>query len=157
MSRKERSSTLGVHSAATCDRSLGCVLGNAIGDALGAPLEFSDVQYGVQELEGMCHDAIWEKPGYNRFGLKPGQWTDDASMALCIADSLLCCNGFDALDLRQRFHLWLHYGYNNAFGHDPERSHKASVGLGGNISESMDEWDNEERTAQTQKGSKYTS
>merc|ERR1719469_1216650 len=120
---------------------MGCMLGNAVGDALGGPLEFSDVRYGVKEITGMCDEAIWSKGGYNRFRLKPGQWTDDCSMGLCIADSLLCCGGFDALDLRQRFFLWKQYGYNNAFGRDPDRSTRSSVGLGGNISESMSEWE----------------
>jgi hypothetical protein len=36
----------------------------------------------------------------NRFSLKQGQWTDDASMMLCLADSLLVCQGFDGKDLR---------------------------------------------------------
>lgn len=140
------------------DRSLGCLLGNAVGDALGAPLEFSNVRYGVQELQGMCQEEIWTKTGYNRFSLKPGQWTDDASMALCIADSLLCCDGFDALDLRQRFYLWNRHGYNNAFGRDPERNGRSSVGLGGNISESMDEWEREStHTKQTKAGTQFTS
>merc|ERR1719464_1468789 len=79
-------------------------------------------------------------------------------MALCIADSLLCCGGFDGFDLRQRFHLWLHYGYNNAFGRDPTRRSRASVGLGGNISSSILEWKNEApRNPQTSTGDKFTS
>jgi len=106
----------------------------------------------------MSHEVVWKKPGYNRFDLKPGQWTDDASMGLCIADSLLCCDGYDAFDLRQRFYLWNRYGYNNAFGRDPERSSRSSVGLGGNISESMDEWEQEKvRTKQTKAGTQFTS
>jgi len=142
------------------DRSLGCMLGNAIGDALGAPLEFSELRYGSKELTSMCQDEIWqsEDNSYNSFGLKPGQWTDDASMALCIADSLLCCGEFDGLDLRQRFHLWVNHGYNNAFGRDPERRSKASIGLGGNISGSILEWKtSEERKPNTCQGDKYTS
>jgi ADP-ribosylglycohydrolase len=52
-----------------------------------------------------------------RFFLKPGQWTDDASMALCIADSLLVRSreqGLDCRDLRLRFLNWWDWGYNNA-------------------------------------------
>jgi len=105
----------------------------------------------------MSHEAMWQKSSYNTFGLQPGQWTDDASMGLCIADSLLCCNGFDAIDLRQRFHLWNCYGYNNAFGHDAERHSRGSVGLGGNISQSIYEWENDERMPETQAGNKFTS
>jgi len=60
--------------------------------------------------------------------------------ALCVADSLLVCNGFNALDIRQRFHAWNQYGYNNSFGRDPSRFSRRSVGLGGNIGMSMKEW-----------------
>jgi len=140
------------------DRSMGCVLGNAVGDALGAPLEFSHVRYGSTELTSMCQDDLWESPSYNRFNLRPGQWTDDSAMALCIADSLLCRGAFDGIDLRQRFYLWNRHGYNNAFGRDPDRSSRASVGLGGNISESMHEWEHvPERKPQTSAGNRFTS
>jgi len=138
------------------DRSLGCVLGNTVGDALGAPLEFSPVRYDVLELKGLCHDEIWNRSGYNSFSLQPGQWTDDDSMGLCIMDSLLVCNGFDPLDLRQRFHGWITHGYNNAFGRDPDRKSRDSVGLGGNISMSIDEWE-KGGSPQTQQGNIYTS
>lgn len=140
----------------TLDRSLGCVLGNTVGDALGAPLEFSSVRYGSKELEGLCHDEIWAKDGYNSFSLKPGQWTDDDAMALCIVDSLLCCDGFDPCDLRQRFNAWNAHGYNNAFGRDPERRSRGSVGLGGNISMSMGEW-KRDGLPRTTAGDKFTS
>lgn len=141
------------------NRSLGCVLGNAVGDALGAPLEFASLRYGSKELISMCQDSIWDSEAkYNSFNLKPGQWTDDNSMALCIADSLLCCGCFDGIDLRQRFHLWVYHGYNNAFGRDPERCSRASVGLGGNISLSILEWKSATpRNPQTSAGDKFTS
>lgn len=137
------------------DRSLGCVLGNTVGDALGAPLEFSPLRYGSTELRGMCQDDLWKKAGYNSFRLKPGQWTDDAAMGLCIVDSLICCNGLDACDLRHRFHAWNKHGYNNAFGRDPKRNSRGSVGLGGNISMSMQEWE-EVGNPQTAAGNSFT-
>lgn len=140
------------------DRSLGCVLGNVVGDALGAPLEFSPVRYGASELRGMDHEEIWRKGGYNSFGLKPGQWTDDASMGLCVVDSLLVSGEFNGLDLRQRFHGWNAYGYNNAFGRDATRRGRGSVGLGGNISQSIAEWSNPGRVGEaTKAGNMYTS
>eukprot|EP01121_Diplochlamys_sp_Union-15-3_P019900 TRINITY_DN7602_c0_g4_i1.p1 TRINITY_DN7602_c0_g4~~TRINITY_DN7602_c0_g4_i1.p1 ORF type:complete len:422 (+),score=79.43 TRINITY_DN7602_c0_g4_i1:52-1266(+) len=120
------------------DRAIGALLGNVTGDALGAPMEFSSVRYGSSELKGLDHISIWEKPCYNRFNLKPGQWTDDSSMALCLADSLLVCKGLNPIDLRLRFLNWWNFGYCNAFGYDNDRG--GSVGLGGNISQSFSEF-----------------
>eukprot|EP00300_Choanocystis_sp_HF-7_P002968 c12242_g1_i2.p1 GENE.c12242_g1_i2~~c12242_g1_i2.p1 ORF type:complete len:405 (+),score=66.64 c12242_g1_i2:85-1299(+) len=79
--------------------------------------------------------AVEYSQRYDRFQLKPGQWTDDTSMALCLADSLLYRNGYDGTDLRTRFHCWWFRGYNNAFSYDESRS--GSVGLGGNIAKSL--------------------
>uniref|UniRef100_A0A6B2L9W8 ADP-ribosylhydrolase ARH3 n=1 Tax=Arcella intermedia TaxID=1963864 RepID=A0A6B2L9W8_9EUKA len=64
-------------------------------------------------------------------------------MGLCLADSLISCNKFDGVDLRFRFHRWWSNGYCNGFGWDSQRkkclgSH--SVGLGGNISLSIEEF-----------------
>ncbi|KAG2385792.1 hypothetical protein C9374_002941 [Naegleria lovaniensis] len=141
------------------DRALGCILGNAIGDALGAPLEFSPVRYNVLELTGLDHAEIWQKSNYNRFGLKPGQWTDDFSMALCIADSLLVKQDFNALDLRTRFVNWWYLGYCNAFGFSADLSdrQRSSVGLGGNISMSMTEFLEDPTIEFTESGDKNTS
>jgi ADP-ribosyl-[dinitrogen reductase] hydrolase len=123
------------------DRAFGALLGLAIGDALGAPLEFSPLRYGSSELTGF-DVGLWKTEGYNRFNLQPGQWTDDTSMALCLADSLLVRDGFDGHDLRLRFLNWWHFGYCNAFGFDTERLEKTSVGLGGNIWQSFEEFAN---------------
>eukprot|EP00755_Sulcionema_specki_P002421 Sspe_Gene.118599::Locus_112343_Transcript_1_1_Confidence_1.000_Length_548::g.118599::m.118599 len=100
------------------DRALGVMLGNAIGDALGAPLEFSALRYGSTEVtDGLDQDTLWTKEGYNQFDLQPGQWTDDFSMASCIADSLLEHRGeWNPADCRLRFYLWWVLGYCNAFG-----------------------------------------
>jgi len=124
---------------------LGALMGMVCGDAIGAPLEFSAVRYGGGDFDPeQCAvelpTQLWKKNGYNTFNLKPGQWTDDASMGLCVADSLLVHPVFDPLDLRLRFLNWWTMGYNNAFGWDEKRFSKGSVGLGGNISQSMGEF-----------------
>ncbi|HVA32774.1 MAG TPA: ADP-ribosylglycohydrolase family protein [Candidatus Baltobacteraceae bacterium] len=66
--------------AAIVDRGVGCLVGLAVGDALGTTLEFSrrDERPPVTNLVGG-----------GPFNLQPGEWTDDTSMALCLADSLL--------------------------------------------------------------------
>ena len=111
-------------------RSIGSMLGMAIGDAMGARYEFQKVRYGEIDLENMGDS------NNSNFGLEPGQWTDDTSMGLCLADSLLMNGGIlDEHDLMRRFLCWWKSGYNNAFRYNKEPRH--SVGLGGNISQSF--------------------
>ena len=144
------------------NRGLGCMLGMAVGDAVGAPLEFSAVRYGVEDFVPAKAAVelpvkLWTAKGYNTFNLKPGQWTDDCSMGLCVADSLLVHQGkFEPQDLRLRFLNWWSMGYNNAFGWDEECDSKGSVGLGGNISQSMGEFVRS-KTPYTLAGDKNTS
>ena len=78
--------------------SIGSMLGMVIADSMGHRYEFEPVLYNVITLEDMGE-------GYGgRFGLFPGQWTDDTSMGLCLADSLIIKNGeYDAHDLMHRF------------------------------------------------------
>jgi ADP-ribosylglycohydrolase len=88
------------------ERFRGSLLGLATGDALGTTLEFR--QPGTFEpITGIV--------GGGPFGLKPGQWTDDTSMALCLAESLVE-NGFDALDQMRRYVRWWREGYLSANG-----------------------------------------
>ena len=58
-------------------------------------------------------------------------------MGLCIADSLLFCQGYDGADIRRRFWQWWEHGYNNGFRFDTSRWSTHSVGLGMNISKSL--------------------
>ena len=108
----------------TEDRAVGAVLGMAVGDALGAPLEFLPARpngeppslLGMGQLRPDAHAR-------NVFALQAGQWTDDAAMGLCLADSLLASGGVvRPADLMLRFLAWWHAGYNNAFAHDTRRS-----------------------------------
>ena len=120
----------------TMDRSLGAMVGLAVGDSVGAPLEFLPaVESGTGESKVRIADLHYDEP-WNTFMLEQGQWTDDTSMSLCLADSLLVTGGkLDGSDLRQRFWSWWNEGYNNAFRYSPQQTH--SVGLGGNISKSL--------------------
>ena len=63
-------------------RFLGCLLGLAVGDALGTTLEFSSPG-NFTPITELC--------GGGPFHLQPGQWTDDTSMALRLAESSVCC------------------------------------------------------------------
>jgi ADP-ribosyl-[dinitrogen reductase] hydrolase len=71
------------------NRFRGCLLGLAAGDAVGTTVEFRP-RGSFAPLTGMT--------GGGPFGLEPGQWTDDTSMALCLATSLVEKGGFDARD-----------------------------------------------------------
>lgn len=124
------------------DASLGSLYGMLIGDSWGHPLEFVPVQYEKVIMKAL-DETNYRAPGVlNRFSLKPGQYTDDSSMGLCMADTLLTHGHIDCLDLRKRFVMWWYLGYNNCFKHDQRtRDNKIhfgrSVGLGGQISYSL--------------------
>ncbi|WP_448562209.1 ADP-ribosylglycohydrolase family protein [Trichothermofontia sp.] len=49
--------------------------------------------------------------GGGPFNLRPGRWTDDTSMALCLATSLIERGGFDAQDQMERYCNWRDRGY----------------------------------------------
>lgn len=89
------------------DRFRGCLLGLAVGDALGTALEFSPP--GTFEP---VHDIVGGGP----FDLKPGEWTDDTSMALCLAESLIEKRGFDPVDQLERYLRWRDEGYCSVTG-----------------------------------------
>lgn len=89
------------------DRYHGCLLGLASGDAVGTSVEFSP-RGSFEPLTDMV--------GGGPFELQAGQWTDDTSMALCLAASLLHCKGFDATDQMNRYVNWWQWGYYSSTG-----------------------------------------
>ncbi|NKI94311.1 ADP-ribosylglycohydrolase family protein [Rhizobacter sp. SG703] len=89
------------------DRFRGCLLGLACGDAVGTTLEF--------RRRG-SFQPITDMVGGGPFGLKAGEWTDDTSMALCLATSLVERRGFDAADQMNRYVNWWHHGYLSSTG-----------------------------------------
>ena len=159
-------------SDATLSSCIGSVMSMLIVDGLGHSTEFVMVDmnrklpwmptssYAPQQLPSPWVDWIApEQPARDALGiigqfrLKPGQWTDDSSMGLCLLDSLLAKPDFDAMDCMMRFVLWVSLGYNNAFGFDVKRRSdpsgfgQGSVGLGGNISMSISQFMTEPRGA----------
>ncbi len=89
------------------DRLTGALVGLAVGDALGTTLEFTTPG---------SFTPIGTITGGGPFKLAPGQWTDDTSMALCLADSLIACGGFDAKDQMDRYVRWHREGYRSSTG-----------------------------------------
>ena len=120
-------------------RAIGSILGMAIGDAMGSRMEFEPYipEDLFEKIKEKYHNIEYlkdmgDRPG-GHFNLEPGQWTDDTSMGLCLADSLLVNDGrLEKFDLMNRFIAWWIGGYNNAFRLLTKPRH--SVGLGGNIS-----------------------
>lgn len=88
-------------------RFQGCLLGLACGDAVGTSVEFSP-RGSFQPLVDMT--------GGGPFNLAPGEWTDDTSMALCLATSLVVKGGFDATDQMNRYCNWRSVGYLSSNG-----------------------------------------
>jgi ADP-ribosyl-[dinitrogen reductase] hydrolase len=85
----------------------GCLMGLAAGDALGTTLEFKPPGTFAPLLDMV---------GGGPFHLEPGQWTDDMSMALCLAESLLTCRAFNARDQMDRYVRWWKDGYLSSNG-----------------------------------------
>lgn len=89
------------------ERYRGCLVGLACGDALGTTVEF--------EPRG-SFAPLTDMIGGGPFRLEPGQWTDDTSMALCLAHSLVHRRGFDATDQMNRYCNWHSVGYLSSTG-----------------------------------------
>lgn len=83
------------------DRARGALLGLAIGDAVGTTLEF--------RTPG-SFEPITDMSGGGPFGLRPGQFTDDTSMALCLAESLVETGRCDPVDQNRRYVQWWRNG-----------------------------------------------
>ncbi|WP_125559768.1 ADP-ribosylglycohydrolase family protein [Pseudoalteromonas rubra] len=89
------------------DRIIGSLVGLACGDAVGTTLEFAS-RGSFEPIEDMV--------GGGPFNLKKGQWTDDTSMALCLAHSLLRKKAFDPTDQMNRYCDWYRDGYMSSNG-----------------------------------------
>jgi ADP-ribosyl-[dinitrogen reductase] hydrolase len=89
------------------ERYRGCLLGLATGDSIGTTLEFNPPG-SFTPIEDML--------GGGPFRLAPGQWTDDTSMALCLAESLIECRGFDPIDQLERYVRWYRQGHLSSTG-----------------------------------------
>ena len=88
------------------NRARGALLGLACGDATGTTVEF---------LPRGSFPPVTDMVDGGPFNLKSGEWTDDTSMALCLASSLLE-NGFDLDDQIRRYVMWREEGYLSSTG-----------------------------------------
>ena len=90
------------------NRYEGALLGLACGDAVGTTLEFRSRGSFV---------PLTDMVGGGPFSLKAGQWTDDTSMALCLAESLITKQACDPHDQMTRYANWYEWGYWSSTGH----------------------------------------
>ncbi len=88
------------------DRFRGVLVGLAVGDALGGPVEFMS----PQEIITKRGKPVREMIGGGWLKLKPGETTDDTAMAQALAESLVVQGDFDANDVARRYVLWLKTG-----------------------------------------------
>lgn len=84
------------------DRARGALCGLAVGDAVGTTVEF---------MSPGTFAPVQDMVGGGPFRLEPGQWTDDTSMALCLAESLVERGDHDPVDQMRRYVRWWRDGY----------------------------------------------
>lgn len=89
------------------DRAIGALLGLAVGDAVGTTLEFRS--------PGSFAPLV-DMVGGGPFRLRAGEWTDDTSMALCLAESIVDTGSMDLADQLRRYLLWKDEGYLSSNG-----------------------------------------
>jgi ADP-ribosylglycohydrolase len=77
-----------------------------VGDAVGTTLEFMPRD----------HRTVTDMVGGGPFRLKPGEWTDDTSMALCLAETMLECKYASRQCFRDKLVKWYREGYNSVNG-----------------------------------------
>ena len=89
-------------SAIEKDMAIGALWGLLVGDCLGSPIQFTEKDR---------HPHITEMVPCEMFGTPPGYWTDDGSMALCVAESVARLGRFDRADVGNNFVRWLRDGF----------------------------------------------
>jgi ADP-ribosylglycohydrolase len=100
----------------TRDQFTGALLGLAIGDALGRPVEGRR----QDEIRALPAGSLLTFRAYHerRFprAFPPGSWSDDTQQALLLADSLVACRGFDGRDYAERLYALWRSGAARGFG-----------------------------------------
>jgi len=81
------------------NKILGGILGLAVADAVGVPVEFNS-------RESLRKNPVTDMRGYGTYNQPPGTWSDDTSLTLCLLDSLINKN-IDHTDIMQRFLSWI--------------------------------------------------
>ncbi len=91
------------------DRFQGCLVGLAVGDALGGPLEFMS----ASQIEDSCGGPVRDMVGGGWLDLRPGEYTDETQMMLCLAESIVAQKSFEMEDVARRLLAWYKSGPKN--------------------------------------------
>lgn len=90
--------------------SISALIGLAVGDAIGVPVEFKNREY-------LSKNPIKDMIGYGTYNQPLGTWSDDSSLTFCLAESL--CNGYNLVDIAQKMVSWYYDAiwtpYDNVF------------------------------------------
>ena len=96
------------------------IIGLVVGDALGVPVEFTSRR--TLEI-----DPVTDMIGFGTYGMPPGTWSDDSSMAIATMASITNKKAIDYDDLMVEFLEWIENGkytqYNDTFDYGPTTSH----------------------------------
>jgi len=95
-----------ISDAEVLDKAKGLLIGLAVGDAVGTTLEF----------QARDSSQIYDMVGGGPFNLKAGEWTDDTSMALCLAETYIEKKSCNTDLFRKKLIAWYKTGHNSANG-----------------------------------------
>ncbi|RYD50819.1 MAG: ADP-ribosylglycohydrolase family protein [Sphingobacteriales bacterium] len=116
------------------------LLGLAVGDALGVPVEF-------RHRDELTRNPVTDLRGYGSHHVPAGTWSDDASLTFCLAEVLT--NGFDVKSIAENFRKWLYENYWTPHGSvfdvgiaTREAIHRYASGMAPELAGGMDEYDN---------------
>lgn len=85
------------------------IIGLAIGDALGVPLEF-------KTRSEIAKNPVISMQEYGSHNQPIGTWSDDTSLTLALLDSIIQCKTINHEDIMDKFSAWLLYGDYTASG-----------------------------------------
>ena len=84
------------------DSAVGMFVGLAIGDAMGAPIEFQPSREPIDYVRS------YQEGGFH--SVSKGEFTDDTSMALAMADAFIQARGFNPALIMDNFLKWKNEG-----------------------------------------------
>ena len=104
------------------DRIRGMLWGLLVGDCLGSPVQFMEMDSFPKVTEMLpCHN----------FNTPAGYWTDDGALALCIMQSAISCKGYDLEDIADNFISWYDEGFCSSLDYAFDIGRATAVGIHG--------------------------